>query len=224
MCWLFMHQIFRGAFRLRAESQMILVLDNYDSFTFNLVSYLAQLGQNVEVVRSDQISPAEALSSGAKGFLISPGPGTPSQAGHSKELVLACATAGRPLLGVCLGHQCIAEAFGATVERSPHVMHGKTSRVWHDGTGLFEGLPSPFMAARYHSLVVSQDTLPQNLSVNAFADDGTVQGIQHRVRPIYGVQFHPESIASEQGLALLRNFIALMTPSKVSSRAGLPEL
>jgi anthranilate synthase component 2 len=180
---------------------MILVLDNYDSFTFNLVRYLRELGRTVRVDRNDALSAAEALASGAEAFLISPGPGRPEQAGISLDLVAACVEARRPLLGICLGHQAIAAHFGGRVERAARVMHGKASPVRHDGTGLFAGLPSPFEAARYHSLVVSAANLPDALAVNATAADATVQGLRHRALPIHGVQFHPESVASEHGHA-----------------------
>jgi anthranilate synthase component 2 len=188
---------------------MILVIDNYDSFTWNLVHYLRELGANVRVVRNDEIGVAEAMASGAAGFLISPGPGTPDQAGVSLGLVTACAEARRPLLGVCLGHQAIAQHFGGRVVRAGVPVHGKTCPVDHDGTGLFAGLPSPFTAARYHSLAVASDSVPPSLHVNATAPDATVQGLRHRELPIHAVQFHPESIASEHGHALLANFLAL---------------
>lgn len=185
---------------------MILVVDNYDSFTWNLVHYLQELGAAVEVVRNDAISAGQALSSGAEAFLISPGPCTPNEAGISLDLVAACADAGRPLLGVCLGHQAIGQYFGGRVERGG-LMHGKTSPVVHDGSGLFEGLPSPFTATRYHSLIVND--IPDALIVNARAEDGTVMGFRHRALPIHGVQFHPESIATEHGHAMLANFLRL---------------
>ena len=185
---------------------MILVIDNYDSFTWNLVHYLMELGAEVQVVRNDAISAAEALASNAHGFLISPGPKTPDDAGVSLDLVAACADAGRPLLGVCLGHQAIGQHFGGRVVRGG-LMHGKTSPVRHDATGLFAGLPTPFMATRYHSLVV--DPVPETLIVNATADDGSVMGFRHAELPIHGVQFHPESIATEHGHAMLANFLAV---------------
>ena len=185
---------------------MILVIDNYDSFTWNLVHYLQELGAAVEVVRNDAISAGQALSSGAVAFLISPGPRTPNDAGVSLDLVAACADAGRPLLGVCLGHQAIGQHFGGRVERG-HLMHGKTSPVHHDGTGLFAALPSPFTATRYHSLIVND--VPAPLLVNARSDDGAVMGFRHRDLPIHGVQFHPESIATEHGHAMLANFLAI---------------
>jgi len=185
---------------------MILVIDNYDSFTWNLVHYLMELGAEVEVVRNDDMSAAQALSSGAEAFLISPGPKTPNEAGVSLELVAACAEAGKPLLGVCLGHQTIGQHFGGTVARGG-LMHGKTSPVTHDGTGLFEGLPSPFQATRYHSLIV--ENVPPILVINATSDDGHVMGFRHATLPIHSVQFHPESIATEHGHAMLANFMRI---------------
>ncbi|MEZ5695982.1 MAG: aminodeoxychorismate/anthranilate synthase component II [Sphingomonadaceae bacterium] len=185
---------------------MILVIDNYDSFTFNLVHYLMELGAEVRVERNDALTAAEALATGAKGFLISPGPCTPNEAGISLDLVAACADAGKPLLGVCLGHQSIGQHFGGKVVRGG-LMHGKTSPVTHDGSGVFAGLPSPFTATRYHSLVV-QD-IPDSLVVNATSDDAHVQGFRHAELPIHGVQFHPESIATEHGHDLLANFMAI---------------
>ena len=184
----------------------ILVIDNYDSFTWNLVHYLMELGAPVDVVRNDAISAGQALSSGASGFLISPGPCTPNEAGISLDLVAACADAGKPLLGVCLGHQSIGQHFGGTVARGG-LMHGKTSPVTHDGSGVFAGLPSPFTATRYHSLIV--EDIPESLSVNATSDDGHVMGFRHASLPIHGVQFHPESIATEHGHDLLANFMRL---------------
>ncbi len=184
----------------------ILVIDNYDSFTFNLVHYLMELGAKVEVVRNDALSAGQAISSGAAGFLISPGPCTPDQAGISLDLVGACADARLPLLGVCLGHQSIGQYFGGRVVRGG-LMHGKTSPVTHDGSGVFAGLPSPFTATRYHSLIVEQ--IPPALAVNARSDDGHVMGFAHASLPIHGVQFHPESIATEHGHALLANFLRL---------------
>ena len=183
---------------------MILVIDNYDSFTWNLVHYLMELGAEVEVVRNDDISAGQALSSGAQAFLISPGPKTPNEAGVSLDLVAACADAGKPLLGVCLGHQTIGQHFGGTVARGG-LMHGKTSPVTHDNSGLFAGLPSPFQATRYHSLIV--ENVPTSLVVNATSDDGHVMGFRHTTLPIHSVQFHPESIATEHGHAMLANFM-----------------
>ncbi|WP_420143250.1 anthranilate synthase component II [Sphingobium sp.] len=189
---------------------MILVIDNYDSFTWNLVHYLMELGAQVEVVRNDAISAGQALSTGAKAFLLSPGPCTPNEAGVSLDLVAACADAGAPLLGVCLGHQSIGQHFGGKVVRGG-LMHGKTSLVTHDGTGLFEGLPSPFTATRYHSLIV--EDIPDTLVVNATSADGSVMGFRHATLPIHSVQFHPESIATEHGHDMLANFLRI---------AGLP--
>ena len=182
----------------------ILVIDNYDSFTWNLVHYLMELGASVDVVRNDAISAGQAVSSGAKGFLISPGPCTPNEAGISLDLVAACADAGKPLLGVCLGHQSIGQHFGGRVVRGG-LMHGKTSAVTHDGSGLFAGLPSPFKATRYHSLIV--DDVPGGLLINCTSDDGHVMGFRHASLPIHGVQFHPESIATEHGHAMLANYL-----------------
>ena len=187
----------------------ILVVDNYDSFTWNLVHYLREIGAEVRVERNDALTAAEALASGADGLLISPGPGTPDEAGISLDLVALCAAARRPLLGVCLGHQAIGRHFGGCVDRAPAPMHGKVSSVTHDASGVFAGLPSPFTAARYHSLAVAPDSVPDPLIVNATAEDGTVQGFRHRDLPIHGVQFHPESIASKHGHALLRNFLEI---------------
>ena len=192
--------------RATQRAVMILVIDNYDSFTWNLVHYLMELGAEVEVVRNDAISAAQALNSGAEAFLISPGPCTPNEAGVSLDLVAACADAARPLLGVCLGHQAIGQHFGGKVVRGG-LMHGKTSPVTHDGSGVFAALPSPFTATRYHSLVV--EDVPQALLVNATSDDTHVMGFRHTSLPIHGVQFHPESIATEHGHDLLANFLAL---------------
>ena len=197
------------------NSNQILVIDNYDSFTFNLVHYLMELGADVDVVRNDAISAGQALSSGAAAFLISPGPKTPDEAGVSLDLVAACADAGKPLLGVCLGHQSIGQFFGGKVVRGG-LMHGKTSPVSHDGSGLFAGIPSPFTATRYHSLVV--EDIPAELIVNATSDDGHVMGFRHASLPSHGVQFHPESIATEHGHAMLANFMRL-AGMDVSARA-----
>ena len=189
----------------------ILVVDNYDSFTFNLVHYLMELGAEVEVLRNDAVDVRQAVGGTYAGVLISPGPCTPDDAGASLALVDACAQAKLPLLGVCLGHQAIGQHFGGRVVRGG-LMHGKTSPVTHDGSGVFAGLPSPFVATRYHSLVV--EDIPDCLEVNATSEtpglDGTqIMGFRHRDLPIHGVQFHPESIATEHGHALLANFLAL---------------
>ena len=185
---------------------MILVIDNYDSFTWNLVHYLMELGAEVQVVRNDALSARDAIASNAQAFLISPGPCTPNEAGISLDLVAACADLGKPLLGVCLGHQAIGQHFGGQVVRGG-LMHGKTSPVEHDGTGLFAGLPSPFTATRYHSLIVTD--IPEDLVVNATAADASVMGFRHARLPIHGVQFHPESIATEHGHAMLANFLRI---------------
>jgi anthranilate synthase component II len=185
---------------------MILVIDNYDSFTWNLVHYLMELGAEVKVVRNDSLTAAEAVASNAQAFLISPGPCTPNEAGISLDLVAACAELRKPLLGVCLGHQSIGQHFGGKVVRGG-LMHGKTCPVEHDGTGLFQDLPSPFTATRYHSLIVTD--IPAELVVNATADDASVMGFRHAELPIHGVQFHPESIATEHGHAMLANFLRL---------------
>jgi anthranilate synthase component 2 len=187
---------------------MILLIDKDDSFTRNRVHYLPENGARVRVERNDALSAAEALASGADAILISPGPGSPDEAGISLELVAACAAQHRPLLGVCLGHQAIGQHFGGQVVRTAP-MHGKTCEVRHDASGVFAGLPSPFTAARYHSLAVAAESLSGDLIVNATAGDATIQGLRHRALPIHGVQFHPESVASEHGHALLRNFADL---------------
>ncbi len=187
---------------------MFLLIDNYDSFTFNLVHYLGELGASTKVVRNDAITVEQALAQNYDGIIISPGPGEPKDAGITKELIRA--TAGQiPVLGVCLGHQAIGELFGGTIIRAPKVMHGKISDISHNGTGLFHNLPSPFKATRYHSLIVAQDNFPDCLDVTATADEGVIMGLQHKSWPLHGVQFHPESIASEHGHALLSNFLDL---------------
>ena len=187
---------------------MILVIDNYDSFTYNLVHYLQELGAGVEVVRNDALTAAAAMAKRPAAILLSPGPGTPSDAGICREVITLAADARLPLLGVCLGHQALGEVFGGSVVRAEHVMHGKTSPVVHDGSGVFFGLPSPFTATRYHSLVVDPATLPTELVANARTGN-IIMGLRHRSLPLHGVQFHPESIASEHGHALLANFLAI---------------
>jgi anthranilate synthase component 2 len=189
---------------------LLLLIDNYDSFTFNLVHYVAELGAEVRVLRNDALSVAEALALRPSAVLLSPGPCDPDRAGICVPLVTACAEAGVPLLGVCLGHQAIGQAFGGRVVRAHEIVHGKAGTMIHDGSGVFAGLPSPFGATRYHSLVVERATLPGDLLVNAELADGTIMGLRHRELPIHGVQFHPESIASEHGHALLRNFLETM--------------
>ncbi len=187
---------------------MILVIDNYDSFTYNLVHYLQELGAAVEVVRNDALTVADAMVLAPQAVLLSPGPCTPNEAGISLDLIAAAAAAGLPVLGVCLGYQAIGQAFGAKVVRAPHVMHGKTSAIRHDGTGVFAGLPSPYTATRYHSLILA-GPLPAPLVATAWTDDGIVMGLRHATLPLHGVLFHPESIASEHGHALLGNFLSL---------------
>ncbi len=189
---------------------MLLLLDNYDSFTWNLFHYLEELGVDVVVRRNDAITVEEALDSRIRAIVISPGPGRPEDAGVTPALVRAAAERRRPLLGVCLGHQAIGHAFGARIVRAGRVMHGKTSPVRHEGGSVFAGLPSPFVATRYHSLVIARDGLPQELVVTAESeDDNEIMGIAHRALPLHGVQFHPESIASEEGHRLLANFLRL---------------
>lgn len=186
---------------------MILLIDNYDSFTFNLLHLLAQLGAASEVRRNDQVTVAGALAMRPDAIVLSPGPCTPNEAGICLDLIRAAE--GVPVLGVCLGHQAIGQAFGGRVVRAPVPMHGKTSPVRHEGTDVFARLPSPFSVVRYHSLVVEPETLPDSLVPTAWTDDGVLMGLRHRERPVYGVQFHPESILSEQGHALLANFLRL---------------
>jgi anthranilate synthase component 2 len=198
---------------------MILVVDNYDSFTWNLVHYLSELGAKVRVARNDAMTAAQALASGVEAVLISPGPGAPDQAGISLDLVAACAQTRMPLLGVCLGHQAIGRHFGGRIERAPAIMHGKTSAIGHDGSGVFAGLPSPLTATRYHSLCVAAQSVPPCLAVNARAEDGTIQGFRHESLPIHGVQFHPESVASEGGHELLRNFLGIAGVEAAASPA-----
>jgi len=188
---------------------MLLLIDNYDSFTYNLVQFLGDLGAETRVVRNDAITPEEALKLGAEAIILSPGPCAPDQAGICLELIELAARRRMPLLGVCLGHQAIGQAFGGKVVRAPQPIHGKVSAMTHDGTGVFAGLPSPFNATRYHSLVVEEASLPQDLRVNARTADGLIMGLVHRELPIHGVQFHPESIASEHGHTLLQRFLDL---------------
>ncbi len=187
---------------------MILVIDNYDSFTYNLVHYLNELGAETLVYRNDALSVEEALGLKPQGVLLSPGPCTPNEAGICLAL-LEAAPDDLPILGVCLGHQAIGQAYGGDVVRAKHVMHGKTSPIIHEGKSLFAGLPNPFTATRYHSLSVEKSTLPPVLEVTAWTEDGEIMGFQHRNRPIHGVQFHPESIATEGGHAMLANFLKL---------------
>ncbi len=189
---------------------MLLLIDNYDSFTYNLVQYVGELGADVQVHRNDALDVQAAMALDPAGILLSPGPGTPSQAGICKALIEAAADTGTPLLGVCLGHQAIGEVFGGTVSRHSDIVHGKMGTMHHTAKGVFAGLPSPFEATRYHSLVVTRDTCPDVLDITAELEDGTIMGLQHKSLPIHGVQFHPESIRSEHGHALLKNFLDLM--------------
>jgi len=186
---------------------MLLLIDNYDSFTYNLVHYLGALGAQMEIRRNDTLSVADAMAMRPSGIVLSPGPCDPAQAGICLALTHAAAEAGIPLLGVCLGHQTIGEAFGGKVVRAHEIVHGKMGQMHHKGKGLFAGLPTPFAATRYHSLIVDRESLPDCLEITAELADGTIMGLQHRTLPIHGVQFHPESIRSEHGHALLENFL-----------------
>lgn len=188
---------------------MILLIDNYDSFTYNLVHYLGELGAEVEVWRNDALSVKDALAKKPQGILLSPGPCDPDQAGICLDLTNAAAEAGLPLLGVCLGHQTIGQAFGGKVVRAGEIVHGKMGTMHHAGKGVFDGLPSPLEATRYHSLIVDRDSLPDSLEVTAWLEDGMIMGLRHKELPIEGVQFHPESIRSEHGHAMLGNFLKL---------------
>jgi len=189
---------------------MLLLIDNYDSFTYNLVHYLGELGAKIEVRRNDALNVQDAMAMRPEGILLSPGPCDPDQAGICLALTKAAAETGTPLLGVCLGHQTIGQAFGGKVVRCHEIVHGKMGLIHHTGKGLFAGLPTPFEATRYHSLVVDRDSLPDCLEITAELDDGTIMGLQHRDLPIHGVQFHPESIASQHGHKLLQNFLDVM--------------
>ncbi|MCW1919881.1 aminodeoxychorismate/anthranilate synthase component II [Rhodobacter sp. KR11] len=188
---------------------MLLLIDNYDSFTWNLVHYLGDLGAEVKVVRNDALNVKEALGLNPSAIVLSPGPCDPDQAGICLPLALAAAETGVPLLGVCLGHQTIGQAFGGKVVRCHEIVHGKMGTMHHAGQGVFAGLPSPFQATRYHSLVVERQSLPDCLEVTAWLQDGTIMGLRHKTKPIEGVQFHPESIASEHGHKILQNFLNL---------------
>jgi anthranilate synthase component 2 len=186
---------------------MLLLIDNYDSFTWNLVHYLGELGAEVVVRRNDALDVQEAMAMRPAGIVLSPGPCDPDQAGICLPLTLAAAETGTPLLGVCLGHQTIGQAFGGRVVRAGQIVHGKLGTMHHEGKGVFAGLPSPFAATRYHSLIVDRATLPDCLEVTAWLEDGTIMGLRHRSLPIEGVQFHPESIVSEHGHRMLRTFL-----------------
>jgi anthranilate synthase/aminodeoxychorismate synthase-like glutamine amidotransferase len=199
---------------------MILLLDNYDSFTYNLYQALAELGADVDVVRNDKITVAEieARLDGIEGIVVSPGPCTPSEAGISVELIRSLA--GKvPILGVCLGHQAMGQAFGADIVLAPELMHGKTSEIYHDGKGIYQGVANPFTATRYHSLIIDWATLPDEFEVTARSVDGIIQGIRHKTLPLEGVQFHPESILTVVGNDLLRNFLQMCGTSIVQAEA-----
>ena len=201
----------------------ILVVDNYDSFVFTIVGYLQQLGAECEVVRNDAVTPDEAV--GYDGVLVSPGPGTPEEAGVSMAMISACADRSQPMLGVCLGHQALGVVFGATVCRAPELLHGKTSRVSHDGTGVLQGLPSPFTATRYHSLTIDPPTLPGELLANGHTESGVIMAVRHESLPLHGVQFHPESVLTEGGHRILANWLVLCgMPDAVQRSAGLSPL
>ena len=188
---------------------MLLLIDNYDSFTYNLVHYLGELGADVLVKRNDALDVQEAMSIGASAIFLSPGPSDPSHAGICLKLTKAAAETKTPLMGVCLGHQTIGQAFGGKVVRCHEIVHGKMGTMHHSNKGLFVGLPTPFEATRYHSLIIERDSMPECLDITATLDDGTIMGLQHKTLPIHGVQFHPESIASQHGHHLIQNFLDL---------------
>lgn len=192
---------------------MLLLIDNYDSFTFNLVHFFGELGADVQVHRNDALNVQEAMALRPDGIVLSPGPCDPDQAGICLAVTQAAAETGTPLMGVCLGHQTIGQAFGGKVVRADEIVHGKLGKMHHKETGLFRGLPTPFDATRYHSLVVERETLPNCLNVTAELEDGTIMGLQHESLPIHGIQFHPESIASEHGHAMLKNFLDVVPVS-----------
>jgi len=200
---------------------MFLMIDNYDSFVYNLRHFLGELGADVKVVRNDEIMAEAAISGGYEGIILSPGPCTPNEAGVCLDL-LAKAPDELPILGVCLGHQAIGQAFGGDVIRAPAPLHGKLSHVTHDGTGVLEGVPEGFEATRYHSLVIDPKSLPNSLIATAHSNDGCIMAIRHVARPIHGVQFHPESIASEHGHRLLGNFLKFATGGRLPNRAPKP--
>ncbi|MDR3515267.1 MAG: aminodeoxychorismate/anthranilate synthase component II [Azospirillaceae bacterium] len=193
---------------------MLLLIDNYDSFTYNLVHYLGELGAETVVRRNDALDLAGVWSLAPTGIVLSPGPCDPDRAGICLPLITAAAERRIPLLGVCLGHQAIGQAFGGRVVRAPACMHGKISRINHSGTGIFQDIPTPFQATRYHSLIVDRDGFPPDLEITAESEDGLIMGLRHRALPIFGVQFHPESIASEHGHALLGNFLRVAVPER----------
>jgi anthranilate synthase component 2 len=187
---------------------LLLLIDNYDSFTYNLFHYLGELGAEVRVVRNDEISAAEALALKPEGIVLSPGPCTPNEAGICLD-VISRANGSMPILGVCLGHQAIGQVYGGSIVRAPEPMHGKLSRIHHSGKSVFRGLNNDFLATRYHSLTIDPPSMPASLDVTATSEDGVIQGVMHKSHPVHGVQFHPESIASENGHALLANFLSI---------------
>ena len=185
---------------------MILMIDNYDSFTYNLVQYIGEMGKDIRVIRNDEMPLADAVQIDASHIIVSPGPGHPDDAGISVGMIKHFAGA-VPILGVCLGHQCIGQAFGGTIGRAERLMHGKTSQVYHHGSGLYQGIPNPFTATRYHSLIVREESLPETLKVTAYTSEGEVMGLRVKDVPVTGVQFHPESILTEHGRMMLANFL-----------------
>jgi len=211
-----------------ARPARVLVIDNYDSFTFNLVQYLGELGAETRVVKNDEITAEDALRSGSDGLLLSPGPCTPNEAGICLDVVAKLQAAAKngaraptiPLLGVCLGHQTIGQAFGGRVVSAERLMHGKTSPIEHDGRGVFAGIPSPFEATRYHSLIVERSSLPSTLEVSAWTREGEIMGLRHRTLAIEGVQFHPESILTKEGKKLVANWLASLGPSRTMQGAA----
>ncbi|TAN29568.1 MAG: aminodeoxychorismate/anthranilate synthase component II [Actinomycetota bacterium] len=194
----------------------MVVIDNYDSFVYNLVQYLGESGAEPVVYRNNKVSVKQVLELEPGAILISPGPGIPSEAGITEDLVLAAAESGILVFGVCLGHQAIGEAFGSKVVRAPYLMHGKTSMISHDGNGVFKGLPNPFRATRYHSLIIERETLSPDLEITATSEDGLIMGIRHKTLPVEGVQFHPESIFTDTGKTIIQNFLDLARPAGTS--------
>jgi anthranilate synthase/aminodeoxychorismate synthase-like glutamine amidotransferase len=195
---------------------MLLVIDNYDSFTYNLVQYLGELGAEMDVVRNDKIDAAGILAMGPSSIVISPGPCTPNEAGVSLDVIRLLGET-IPVLGVCLGHQCIGQAYGGNVIRAPHVMHGKVSEIHHTGDALFAGVPDPFVATRYHSLIIERESIPECLQITAETSDGLIMGVRHKEYPVMGVQFHPESILTSGGKTILKNFLEMTQKQKVGA-------
>lgn len=189
---------------------MIVLIDNYDSFTYNLVQYLGELGAQTDIYRNDEITIDEVLKLNPKGIMISPGPSDPDRAGICMDLIKASADNDLPLFGVCLGHQCLGQVYGGKVIRAPAPMHGKTSQMYHNEQSVFKGLPSPFEATRYHSLIVEKESLPDCFDITAKTDDDIIMGLQHKEKPLHGVQFHPESIATQHGHAMIQNFLDML--------------